>query len=112
MAAPFPSHAARTVSGSLPLDSQANPRSTAILAVAKANNLDIETVEVDTANPPAEYLKFNKLSKVPTFVGEDGYVLYECIAIAIYGRFGHNTETPCPAPDCCLNRSLNPVMMT
>merc|ERR1711964_378208 len=32
----------------------------------------------------AEYLKINKLGKVPTFVGADGYTLHECIAIAIY----------------------------
>ena len=56
----------------------------AILAVAKANNLDLEVVETDTVNPTPEYLKLNKLSKIPTFVGEDGYVLTECIAIAIY----------------------------
>lgn len=64
--------------------SEANPRSTAILAVAKANNLDLEVVETDTSKPTPEYLKYNKLSKVPTFVGADGYVLSECIAIAIY----------------------------
>ncbi|KAK3359774.1 hypothetical protein B0T25DRAFT_564756 [Lasiosphaeria hispida] len=63
---------------------EANPRSTAILAVAKANNLDIEVVETDTANPTEEYLTYNPLSKVPTFVGADGYVLSECIAIAVY----------------------------
>jgi elongation factor 1-gamma len=63
---------------------EANPRSTAILAVAKANNLDIELVEVDTTKPTEEYLKYNPLSKVPTFVGSDGYVLSECIAIAVY----------------------------
>ncbi|KAK1827050.1 hypothetical protein QBC39DRAFT_362774 [Podospora conica] len=61
-----------------------NPRSTAILAVAKANNLELEVEEVDTANASAEYLKFNPLSKVPTFVGADSYVLFECIAIAVY----------------------------
>ncbi|KAK4215904.1 hypothetical protein QBC37DRAFT_418036 [Rhypophila decipiens] len=61
-----------------------NPRSTGILAVAKANNLDLEIVNTDTEKPTAEYLKFNPLSKVPTFVGADGYVLSECIAIAIY----------------------------
>jgi elongation factor 1-gamma len=64
---------------------KANPRSTAILAVAKANNLDLQAVEIDTNKPGPEYLKYNKLSKVPTFVGADGYVLSECIAIAIYG---------------------------
>jgi elongation factor 1-gamma len=63
---------------------EANPRSTAILAVAKANDLDLEVVETDTANPTPEYLKYNPLSKVPTFVGSDGYVLSECMAIAIY----------------------------
>lgn len=76
-----------------PPTSQANPRSTAILAVAKANNLQLEVVETDTSKPTAEYLKYNKLSKVPTFVGSDGYVLSECIAIAIYGMF-HGFELP------------------
>ncbi|KUI57956.1 Elongation factor 1-gamma 1 [Cytospora mali] len=61
-----------------------NSRSTAIRAVAKANEIDLETVEVDTTKPTAEYLKLNKLGKVPTFEGEDGYVLSESMAIAIY----------------------------
>ena len=61
--------------------------------MAKANNLDLETVVVDTTNPTPEYLKYNKLGKVPTFVGADGYVLSECMAIAIYGTF------PNPAAD-------------
>ncbi|KIV99725.1 uncharacterized protein PV09_08655 [Verruconis gallopava] len=60
-----------------------NARSTAILAVAKANNLDLEIVEV--AQPPsADYRLLNKLGKIPTFQGSDGYVLTECTAIAIY----------------------------
>ncbi|KAI4865346.1 eEF1-gamma domain-containing protein [Hypoxylon rubiginosum] len=61
-----------------------NPRTTAIRAVAKANGLDLDVVEVDTVNPTPEFLKANPLSKVPTFVGSDGYVLTECMAIAIY----------------------------
>ncbi|KAH9221176.1 40S ribosomal protein S3aE [Leptodontidium sp. 2 PMI_412] len=62
-----------------------NPRSTAIRAVAKANNVEIEIVETEPAKGvSAEYLKINKLGKVPTFVGADGYTLHECIAIAIY----------------------------
>ncbi|KAK7967731.1 uncharacterized protein PG986_002008 [Apiospora aurea] len=61
-----------------------NPRTTAILAVAKANGLDLETVTVDTTAPTPEYLKLNALGKVPTFEGQDGYVLYESMAIAIY----------------------------
>lgn len=65
---------------------QANPRSTAIKAVAKANGLELEIVDVDVTKPTPEYLKLNKLGKVPTFEGEDGYVLYECMAIAIYSR--------------------------
>jgi elongation factor 1-gamma len=63
---------------------EANPRSTAILAVAKANGLDLEVVNTDPSTAGSEYLKYNKLGKVPTFVGADGYVLHECIAIAIY----------------------------
>lgn len=61
-----------------------NPRSTAIRAVAKANDLQLDVVEVDVTNPSSEYLKLNKLGKVPTFESEDGFVLYECMAIAIY----------------------------
>jgi len=62
-----------------------NPRTTSLLAVAKENGLDIEFVETVPANGvPAEYLKLNKLGKVPTFEGADGFVLTECIAIAVY----------------------------
>jgi len=62
-----------------------NPRTTAILAVAKANDLDIEFVETKpTEGVSTEFLKLNKLGKVPTFEGADGYVLSECIAIAVY----------------------------
>ncbi|KAI5862874.1 thioredoxin-like protein [Durotheca rogersii] len=64
-----------------------NPRTTAILAVAKANGLDLDVVEVDTTNPTPEFLKVNPLSKVPAFVGNDGYVLTECMAIAIYRMY-------------------------
>ncbi|TVY33360.1 Elongation factor 1-gamma [Lachnellula subtilissima] len=62
-----------------------NPRSTAIRAVAKANNVELEIVETEPAKGvSAEYLKINKLGKVPTFVGADGYTLHESVAIAIY----------------------------
>lgn len=62
-----------------------NPRSNPIKVVAKANNLDLEVVETATgANAPADLLKANKLGKVPTFVGSDGYILSEAVAIAIY----------------------------
>lgn len=81
-----------------------NPRSTAIRAVAKANDLQLDVVEVDVTNPTADYLKLNKLGKVPTFEGEDGFVLYECMAIAIYSEspwlcllFSYWND---PAPQC------------
>jgi elongation factor 1-gamma len=62
-----------------------NPRTTGLLAVAKENGLDIESVHVEPAKGVSEdYLKLNKLGKVPTFEGADGFVLSECIAIAVY----------------------------
>jgi hypothetical protein len=33
-----------------------------------------------------EYLSTNPLGKIPAFVGADGFVLSECIAIAIYSK--------------------------
>ena len=64
---------------------QQNPRSTAIKLVAKANKLDLELVERTPESPfPAEYAKLNPLNKIPSFEGSDGYILTECIAIAIY----------------------------
>jgi elongation factor 1-gamma len=67
---------------------QDNTRSEAIKLVAKANKLDLEIVQTETgANAPADYLKYNKLGLIPTFVGADGYVLSEAIAIAIYGKY-------------------------
>ncbi|KKY25472.1 putative elongation factor 1-gamma [Phaeomoniella chlamydospora] len=62
-----------------------NPRTKALLAIAKENKLDVELVET---NPPdgvtTDYLKLNPLGKIPTFEGANGFVLTECIAIAIY----------------------------
>ena len=66
---------------------QGNPRTTALLVVAKENGLDIEHVETEIgAGVSKEYLKLNKLGKVPTFEGADGFVLTECIAIAVYRK--------------------------
>ncbi|KAM5456800.1 3-hydroxy-3-methylglutaryl coenzyme A synthase [Microsporum audouinii] len=62
-----------------------SPRAIGILAVAKASGLQLEEVEIQPANGvPEEYRKLNKLGKTPTFVGADGLVLTECIAIALY----------------------------
>ena len=55
-----------------------------ILAVAKDNKIDLEIVETTTPCSSSDYKKLNKLGKVPTFEGSDGYILTECIAIAIY----------------------------
>jgi len=64
---------------------QGNSRTTPLLAVAKENGLDIELVETEPAKGVStEYLKLNKLGKVPTFEGADGFVLSEAIAIAVY----------------------------
>ncbi|KAI1072236.1 hypothetical protein LB507_003305 [Fusarium sp. FIESC RH6] len=61
-----------------------NCRSTAIKAVAKANDIELNIVEAEKGNATAEHLKANGLGKIPAFVGEDGFALSECIAIAIY----------------------------
>ncbi|GAB0133355.1 hypothetical protein EsDP_00001767 [Epichloe bromicola] len=61
-----------------------NPRSIAIKAVAKANNLELNISEVEFGKPVAEHKKANGLGKIPAFVGEDGFALSECIAVAIY----------------------------
>ncbi|KAI9752174.1 MAG: hypothetical protein M4579_005726 [Chaenotheca gracillima] len=64
---------------------EGNPRTTAIRAVAKANNLDIEIIEQNPASGVSkDYLELNPLGKIPAFQGSDGYILTECIAIAIY----------------------------
>ncbi|EAS37345.3 elongation factor 1 gamma domain-containing protein [Coccidioides immitis RS] len=61
-----------------------NSRTTACRIVAKANDLDIELVDTKPGSPDAAYFKINALGKVPTFVGANGFVLTECIAIAVY----------------------------
>jgi elongation factor 1-gamma len=64
--------------------SKGNPRTTAILAVAKANGLELEFVESTNANPAPDHAKASPLVKVPAFLGADGFALHETIAIAIY----------------------------
>lgn len=61
-----------------------NARSTVLLAVAKENSLEIELVETQTPVEDTEYLKLNPLARIPTFVGANGFILTEVIAIAIY----------------------------
>lgn len=52
--------------------------------MAKANDIELNIVEAEKGNPTVEHLKANGLGKIPAFVGEDGFALSECIAIAIY----------------------------
>ncbi|KAF5027317.1 hypothetical protein F66182_561 [Fusarium sp. NRRL 66182] len=67
---------------------EGNSRSTAIRAVAKANDLELNVVEAEKGNATAEHLKASPLGKIPAFVGEDGYALSECVALAIYTFVG------------------------
>jgi elongation factor 1-gamma len=55
-----------------------------LLAVAKENKLDVELVETKPPVKDLEYLKLNPLGRVPTFVGANGYILTETMAIAVY----------------------------
>ena len=56
--------------------------------MAKENGLDVEFVATEPAKGVSEdYLKLNKLGKVPTFEGADGFVLSETIAIAVYREY-------------------------
>ena len=56
--------------------------------IAKINELDLEVVNTEPyKGVDAEYLKINKLGKIPSFVGSDGFVLTECIAIAVYREY-------------------------
>ncbi|GIZ46257.1 hypothetical protein CKM354_000938900 [Cercospora kikuchii] len=62
-----------------------NPRTPAILAVAKSYGLDLATKTVVSAEDASdEYLDLNPLGKVPTLVGANGFVVSECIAVALY----------------------------
>ncbi|KAF2133658.1 glutathione S-transferase, partial [Dothidotthia symphoricarpi CBS 119687] len=63
-----------------------NPRSFAILAVAKSQALDLNVVYLDKENKEDQekLLLLNPLGQVPVFVAADGFVLTECIAIALY----------------------------
>lgn len=76
----------RTFSANLPSNiKQGNPRTTGILVAAKENNLDIELVRTHPGEGISDdYRKINKLGRIPTFEGADGYILSEMLAIAVY----------------------------
>ena len=55
------------------------------MVVAKLNSLNLELVDTKPREGvPDKYRKLNKLGKVPTFEGADGFVLSETIAINVY----------------------------
>ncbi|CAI6093693.1 unnamed protein product [Clonostachys chloroleuca] len=61
-----------------------NSRSIAIKAIAKAHKLELNIVHANLGDPSPEHLEVNRLGKIPTFIGEGGFVLSECIAVALY----------------------------
>ncbi|KAF2148382.1 elongation factor EF-1 gamma subunit [Myriangium duriaei CBS 260.36] len=66
---------------------QGNARTTALLAVAKANNLELDIVKTDPHTGEGisdDYRRVNRLGRIPSFEGADNFILTECIAIAIY----------------------------
>lgn len=76
-----------------------------LLAIAKANNLNIELVNTNPGEGVSDdYRKLNKLGRIPTFEGSDGYLLTECIAIAVY-RTWHFPPV-FPLARCCINCML------
>ncbi|KAI1318234.1 glutathione S-transferase [Xylariaceae sp. FL0255] len=72
-----------------------NPRTTAILVLAKAQGLDLNVVYADRADGEGydELLKINPLGQVPIFVAPDGWVLSECIPITLYVASQSDTTT-------------------
>ncbi|CCG83345.1 Elongation factor 1-gamma [Taphrina deformans PYCC 5710] len=67
-----------------------NPRTTALLAVAKANALDVDIIDVKPGD--AKLVEKFPMGKIPGFVGSDGFVLHETNAIAIYCKFKNQNE--------------------
>jgi elongation factor 1-gamma len=66
-----------------------------LLVIAKANNLDIELVHTQPPKTDPEYSKINPLNKIPTFVGANGFLLTEVMAIAIYCTSLFPPKNPC-----------------
>jgi len=63
---------------------QENPRTTLLLVIAKENGLDVTLEETRPGSTSADYTKTHPLGKIPAFVGANGFVLHEVIAIAVY----------------------------
>ncbi|KNG44535.1 nad dependent epimerase [Stemphylium lycopersici] len=63
-----------------------NPRSFAIIAVANSLGIELNIIYLDRDDEKHQEIlqTLNPLSQVPVFVGSDGFVLTECIAILLY----------------------------
>ncbi|KAI8625041.1 glutathione S-transferase [Xylariaceae sp. FL1651] len=72
-----------------------NPRTTAILVIAKAHGLSLKVVYADRDDKKdyEELLSINPLGQVPTLVASDGWVLSECIPITLYIASQSDTTT-------------------
>lgn len=67
---------------------KANPRTLAVRIIANAAGLDVELEEI-TFPASEDYRKIHPLGKIPAFVRSNGFVLTECIAIAVYCKIPH-----------------------
>lgn len=103
---PLPSLRCSWTSGKL-YSYNGNARTTALLAVAKANALDVEVLDV---KPHDEKLVEEfPLGRVPGFIGADGYKLHECTAIAIYCKYTTLSKGSLAVMSETYNRSVIPV---
>ncbi|KAI1758541.1 glutathione S-transferase [Hypoxylon sp. FL1150] len=61
-------------------------RTPAILAIAKEHGIELDIVHADTHGGENydQLIQVNSLAQIPVFVGPDGFVLTECIPIALY----------------------------
>lgn len=85
---------------------EGNPRTTGLLAIAKENGLDVELVDTNPGKGvSSDYLKINRLGRIPTFVGADGFILSELIAIAVYCMLSLDTLSNQGASDICKRMS-------
>jgi hypothetical protein len=66
-----------------------NPRTKACQVVAKLNNIELKLVDTQPQKGVSQdYLKINRLGKIPTLVSEDGsFVLPEVLAVCVYCTF-------------------------
>jgi len=78
-----------------------------------ANNIDLEIVNTEPQKGVSdEYLKINALGKIPTFVGADGFILNESIAIAIYSMSTLFPLVSSISPCAMMNNIVNSLSLS